>query len=86
VMLAAAPVVGLVCLLTWLGAALVWRYSSLSALVAFAVYPVITFAAGESDRPRMFLALFLFGLIYLRHRENIMRLLAGTESKIGQKR
>src|SRR5512139_378887 len=36
VILAVSPGVGLVCLLAWLGSALLWRYSSLAALVAFA--------------------------------------------------
>ena len=31
------------------------------------------------------LSLVVFGMIYYRHRENIKRLIAGTETKIGQK-
>jgi glycerol-3-phosphate acyltransferase PlsY len=36
-------------------------------------------------KPYGALSLFLFGMIYYRHRENIKRLIAGTEPKIGQK-
>jgi len=85
VVLAVAPQIGVVCLITWLIVAILWRYSSLSALIAFALYPVITFIAYPVSRPLGLLSLFVFGLIYYRHRENIKRLLAGTEPKIGQK-
>jgi glycerol-3-phosphate acyltransferase PlsY len=86
VVLASAPWIGLLCLITWLAAALLWRYSSLSALVAFAAYPLITFAVRSSDAPQGALSLFVFGMMYYRHRENIRRLLAGTEPRIGQKK
>ncbi len=86
VALAVSPWYGLVCLLAWLLAAYIWRYSSLSALVAFALYPLMTISLRSDDRQNGFLALFLFAMIYYRHRENIKRLLAGTEPKIGQKR
>jgi len=85
VVLAVAPWTGLVCLLTWAAAAAVWRYSSLAALVAFAFYPLITFSFHGDSRPLSMLSLFVFGLMYFRHRDNIKRLLTGTESKIGQK-
>ena len=85
VVLAVAPWTGLVCLLTWAAAAAVWRYSSLSALIAFALYPLITFAFHGDSRPLRLLSLVVFGLMYFRHRDNIKRLLVGTEPKIGQK-
>jgi glycerol-3-phosphate acyltransferase PlsY len=85
VVLAVAPWTGLVCLLTWGVAAAIWRYSSLSALIAFAFYPLITFIFSGDSRPLSLLSLFVFGLMYFRHRDNIKRLLAGTEPKIGQK-
>jgi len=83
VVLAVAPWIGLVCLFAWGVAAYLWRYSSLSALVAFACYPVLTFIATSlSSKPYSMLSLFVFSMIYYRHRENIKRLLAGTEPKI----
>jgi len=85
VVLAVAPWTGLVCLITWGIAAAVWRYSSLSALLAFALYPLITFALPGSSRPLSLLSVFVFGMIYYRHRENIKRLIDGREMKIGQK-
>jgi glycerol-3-phosphate acyltransferase PlsY len=86
VVLAVSPWVGLIALLAWLTAAIIWRYSSLSALVAFASYLFITFAVPpEPSKPFGSLSLFIFGMIYYRHRENIKRLVAGTEPKIGKK-
>ena len=85
VVLAAAPWTGLLCLIAWLASALIWRYSSLSALIAFACYPLAAFAASsQTSRHGRLLSLFIFGMIYYRHRENIKRLIAGTEPKIGK--
>ncbi|MHB8844631.1 MAG: glycerol-3-phosphate 1-O-acyltransferase PlsY [Nitrospirota bacterium] len=85
VVLAIAPLTGLICLFAWAGAAALWKYSSLAALVSFAFYPLMIFSFHGDSKPRAFLSLFVFALIYYRHRENIKRLLAGTEPKIGQK-
>ncbi|HAR46628.1 MAG TPA: acyl-phosphate glycerol 3-phosphate acyltransferase [Nitrospiraceae bacterium] len=85
VILAVSPLIGVICLLTWLGAALLWKYSSLAALTAFAAYPALTFSLAPDSNPLSSLSLFIAGLIYIRHRENIKRLLAGKEPKIGEK-
>jgi glycerol-3-phosphate acyltransferase PlsY len=86
VVLGVAPWTGLVCILVWLISALIWKYSSLSALIAFACYPLITImVSSENSKPFSILSLFIFGMIYYRHRENIKRLLQGTEPKIGKK-
>ena len=69
--------------LTWLVLALVFRYSSLAALASDASAPLWTWwllAAPVYTGLAMLLALMLI----LRHRANIGRLLAGTESKIGK--
>ncbi len=84
VALALTPLAALASLITWAVAALLWRYSSLAALTAFALYPLYTFTLYPSQHPRL-LSLFLFGMIYARHRENVKRLIAGTETKIGKK-
>jgi glycerol-3-phosphate acyltransferase PlsY len=68
---------------TWLLVALVWRVSSLSALVAIALSPVYFFAFGRRDYGT--LAVLLAALIVFMHRENIRRLLAGKEPRIGGK-
>lgn len=84
VALALTPLAALLSLVTWAVAAFFWRYSSLAALTAFALYPLYTFTLYLSQNLQL-LSLFLFGMIYAKHRENIKRLIIGTESKIGKK-
>ena len=82
-LLASAPLVFGAAALTWLAVAWFTRYSSLAALLAAAAAPVAALALG---RPWIaLLALVLAGVIGWRHRENIARLRAGTESRIGGK-
>ncbi len=73
---------GVLACLTWLLVAVVFRYSSLAALVALAAAPVfMLFMAG---REAAALAGLLALLSIIRHRENIRRLVAGEEPKIGK--
>lgn len=75
---------GLAACAIWLATALVTRISSLSALVAAALSPVI---ALWLDGPRLALVTgFMAVLIFIRHSANIARIKAGTEPKIGQKK
>lgn len=83
-LLAAAWPVGLLTCATWLGVALLMRFSSLAALVAAAAAPLLALAAGRADVA--LLALFLAILIFWRHRTNITRLLDGSEPPIGAKK
>lgn len=72
--------IALVVILIWLAMAKVFRYSSLAALTAIGASPVIALLL----QPSYSLALFaLAALLAWTHRENIERLRAGTESKIG---
>ncbi len=73
--------VGLIFCAIWLLMALVLRYSSLAALVAGATAPV--FAYILSGPEMSFTVLVLTLLLFYRHGENIKRLMAGTETKIG---
>ena len=82
VLLALSFPVGLAACATWLGSALVFRYSSLSALIAATLAPVYTFFIYH--RHGAILVLLLSALIVYRHISNIRRLLSGTEPKIGQ--
>nr|WP_321511879.1 glycerol-3-phosphate 1-O-acyltransferase PlsY [uncultured Celeribacter sp.] len=75
--------VGLLACATWLLAAVITRYSSLSALVAALAAPFYT--AYFYHLHGAFLVALLTALIFFKHRENIARLRAGTEGKIGQK-
>ena len=83
-MLALAWPVGIACCLTWLATAAVSRISSLSALVAAASSAVWTLILGYGSA--VVLAILLAVIVFARHHENIARLRAGTEPKIGAKK
>jgi glycerol-3-phosphate acyltransferase PlsY len=65
----------------WLIVAAVTRYSSLSALIASATTPVMLWAFGETREALLFAVLAM--LLWVMHRANIGRLIAGAEGKIG---
>jgi glycerol-3-phosphate acyltransferase PlsY len=67
----------------WLLVAFTTRYSSLSALIASAATPLLLWGFGYSQLALLFAVLTL--LLWFTHRENIRRLLAGSEGKIGAK-
>jgi glycerol-3-phosphate acyltransferase PlsY len=67
----------------WLLVAVITRYSSLSALIASLVTPIFLWWLGHGALAALFAVLTL--LVFYAHRENIKRLLARTESRIGQK-
>jgi acyl phosphate:glycerol-3-phosphate acyltransferase len=68
----------------WLTTAIVTRYSSVSALVASVVTPIFLWWFGHLALASLFAVLTL--LLFYMHRENIRRLQAGTEGKIGAKK
>jgi glycerol-3-phosphate acyltransferase PlsY len=70
----------------WLLTAFTFRISSLSALVAAALVVPLAFLLHVAPYPFMGMALFMAVLIYIRHHENIRRLLKGEEPKIGKKK
>jgi glycerol-3-phosphate acyltransferase PlsY len=70
--------------LVWLAVAFASRYSSLAALFATAASPVILYFLGYPPVAALFLLIAV--LVWWKHSENIHRLLAGNESKIGAKR
>jgi acyl phosphate:glycerol-3-phosphate acyltransferase len=67
----------------WLATAFTSRYSSLSALVASFVTPIFLWWFGHPALASLFALLTL--LLFYMHRENIKRLQAGTEGRIGAK-
>ena len=67
----------------WLAVAALSRYSSLAALVASALTPLALWFLGQSNTAALFLV--LSALLWIMHRANIVRLLNGSEGKIGAK-
>jgi acyl phosphate:glycerol-3-phosphate acyltransferase len=68
--------------LIWLAVAALTRYSSLAGLIASAATPFILWGLGQWPEAKLFV--LLTALLWLMHRGNIVRLLAGTEGKIGK--
>ncbi|WP_312930697.1 glycerol-3-phosphate 1-O-acyltransferase PlsY [Agrobacterium cavarae] len=83
VLLGAAPLMMLLFAAIWLITAFVTKYSSLSALVAMLVIPIVLWILGPEKTALLVTVLSVIS--WYMHRENIKRLLAGTESKIGKK-
>lgn len=83
VLLALAWPVGLACCAVWAVAAALTRISSMGALAAAASSTVFMVLFGYGEMVLLSIALTL--LIFWRHRDNISRIRAGTESRIGQK-
>ena len=89
--LAAAWPLGLLAAATWLLVAFLLRFSSLAALVAAAATPLYALLplpalSLPAAPPILLLAVFTAVLIYIRHHENIGRLLKGQEPRIGAKK
>jgi glycerol-3-phosphate acyltransferase PlsY len=80
-----SPSIGLLVLLIWLGTVAIWRYSSAGALAAFSCLPVVAIV-NEQRQEFLIFSLIISGLIWFKHRDNIVRLWKGTESKIGQRK
>jgi acyl phosphate:glycerol-3-phosphate acyltransferase len=85
VVLGLSPSIGLLLLLIWLGAVAIWRYSSGGALAAFGCFPIV--AVVNEQRQEFFIfSLVISALIWIKHKDNIVRLWRGTESKMGKKK
>ena len=91
VLVGISPLLGLAVAITWLGIAWYFRYSSLAALLAAVLAPV--YYAMAADGPLWDFNGAIFGMLCVmgvllvgRHRDNVNRLLAGTETKLGTKK
>jgi acyl phosphate:glycerol-3-phosphate acyltransferase len=84
VLLGLDPWLGLACLATWLAVAFVSRYSSLAALVAAGLAPLYYGLLFGVDA-KLLAVVVMSALLVYRHNQNIAKLLAGKESRIGGK-
>lgn len=73
---------GLAFALVWAFAALITRYSSVGGMAGAVAAPVAAFAMGEASAGFLFAGMAV--LVLWKHRDNINRLMKGTESRIGQ--
>jgi glycerol-3-phosphate acyltransferase PlsY len=77
----------------WLVAVLIWRYVSLASIIASVSFPLVLILAIILNQkwdlfilwPLLIAATAIPLMVIIRHRDNIKRLLAGTESKIFQR-
>jgi acyl phosphate:glycerol-3-phosphate acyltransferase len=84
VIFALNPILGVATLATWLIIAWFSRYSSLAAIVSAAFAPMYQLLIWEAGPTA--LTLIIMGLLLVwRHQANIKKLMAGTESRLGQK-
>jgi acyl phosphate:glycerol-3-phosphate acyltransferase len=83
ILLALAWPLGLAACATWAVTALVTRTSSIAALMAAGMTPMWLFLLNEGLL--LVLTAILTVLVYLRHTENLKRIKAGTEPKIGKR-
>lgn len=84
-LLALAPILGGIIGIIWMVMALIFRVSSLAALVAIGLSPIISHYL--YNNPNLSgLCAAIAALVYIKHRENIKRLFKGEEPKIGKKK
>jgi len=83
VFLAAVPFVGSAACGAWLASAFLFRISSLAALIAMGIAPILTFFIYGLETAIICKLISL--LVFWRHKENIQRLLKGEEPRIGKK-
>lgn len=79
------PFTSLLCIVLGLATIVVSRTVSLGSLVGMFSLPLFVLAGGSFVVPHLFLAVALAALAVIRHRDNIARLLAGTERRLGQR-
>jgi glycerol-3-phosphate acyltransferase PlsY len=78
-----APLAALVTAILWLMTVALTRYSSLGAVISFCSLPlsIVLFDSKE----KLPIAIIMSIILLVRHKDNIRRLVAGTESKVGRK-
>ncbi len=75
-------IVALAAAFTWAATAAISRYSSLAALAAACVAPGVAYALHGPDTLSLVIGIMCL-LLIMRHRPNLLRLFAGTETRIG---
>lgn len=84
VLIVYSPAVAGIMLLVWISVAIIFKYSSLAALVAVSAMPVFLVLLGASHI-KLLIGIIIGVLIIYKHKSNIQDLISGTESRIGKK-
>lgn len=84
VVLLFSPLAGIITVVLWLATAFLTRYSSLGALVSFALLPAGMAVTGQAGE-KLTVSVIISSLLIIKHAGNIKRLLSGTERRIGGK-
>ena len=85
-------IVGLITFMIWVIVVKIWHYISLGSILGAVVFPLLLTAAiciipewrFAVLWPLLIAAVALGAILLIRHRDNIKRLLAGTENRIGK--
>src|SRR5882672_2024403 len=85
ILLAIHPLLGLATIATWIAIALFFRYSSLAAIVAAVFAPLYYFFLFGA-REALPALILMSALLVWRHRTNILKLVAGKERRIGERK
>lgn len=78
-----APKIALLTLVIWFVVVIFTRYSSLGALVSLGLLPINILLF--DDKRKLLAAILITILTFIRHKDNIQRLMKGTERRIGQR-
>ena len=79
ILLSYSPIYGAIFMLSWISIALLFKYSSVAALISSII--ILTSVIVQND-PEKFALIIIFFLIFLKHKSNIERLIKGNEIKI----
>lgn len=84
VLFALWPYAGFITLGIWIISLIISKYSSLSALISFGLLPIVV-VLGEKSIPYLIFSILISSMIYIRHIDNIKRLMTGEEKRVGKK-
>jgi len=85
VLIVYTPKVALLTLIIWLVVVFFTKYSSMGAIVSFGLLPVNVMLFDPDDKTKLLIVILISLFILIRHKDNIQRLIKGTERRIGQR-
>jgi glycerol-3-phosphate acyltransferase PlsY len=82
VVLIYSPIVAISAILLWSVVVFIFRYSSLGAIITFLFLPAIV-SILDPDKMKLYFSSFISIIIILKHKDNLLRIFKGVETKIG---